>query len=262
MERSRRNAIIVAVVSGIATGCFAWGIAVRIGEFHKENPRDIYAFKRVEEPAFTFAGARVTLTDDRSMPDQPVLIVRYGEAEERLRVTVPGDYRLPKLLPHEDWMRILVFAPASRRAPEDFVNQMDAPDSPYRLVLITRTPRAGVDPKTWGAAWQRDWTFDFYEFQRQGGFSHERLRYPTTSGIKRPKEGELHENTWQYQAALQMMPKAGAVGPTRNFFGDALTAAGWLLPAAAFSGVGCTFATAFACAPRKRVGAVGASSKN
>lgn len=252
MERSRRNAAILAVVSGLATGFLAWGIAVRIGEFHRENPRQVFAFKRVEEPAFKFAGRQVTLTDDRSNPEQPVLVVRYGDDEERLRVTVPGDYRLPKLVPHENWMRILIFAPASRRDPGEFLSQMDATDSPYRLVLVTRTPRAGVDPHTWGAAWQRDWTFDFYEFQREGGFRHEVLRYPTTAGIKRPKEGELHENTWQYQAALQLMPKAGAVGPTRNFFGDALTAAGWYLPAAAFAGVTCTLAIGFAFAPRRR----------
>jgi hypothetical protein len=99
-----------------------------------------------------------------------------------------------------------------------------------------------------------NWAFDFYELMPQGGFYHEHLRYPTKTGAKKPVEGELHENTWEFQAALLLIPKGGAnIGPTRNFYGDALAAANWTLPAAAFSGLTAMLAVAFALAPRRKV---------
>ncbi|GJQ29943.1 MAG: hypothetical protein HBSAPP03_18270 [Phycisphaerae bacterium] len=255
MDRSRLLAAGLALLSGAACVYFGLGIARTIGEFHKNHPREIYAFKTIGEPAFTFGGIPVTLTNDLAIPDQPYLVVKYGEDDLRLRVTVPGDYRLPKLIPHNDWMRVLAFAPAVNKTEREFLDDLTR-NNDYRLVIVTRTPRPGVDPKTFGAAWQRDWSFDFHEFVRGhegrgGGFTHERLEYPTTSGNKPPKPGELRENTWQFQAALQLMPKAGGVGPTHNFYGDALAAAGWRLPAAAFSGAIGTFAIAFAFAPRR-----------
>lgn len=257
MDRSRLIAAVTALATGAASVYFGLGIARKVGEFHDANPRHIFAFKHIDERAFTFHGTPVTLTDDLAIKDQPYLLVTYGDTVQRLRVTVPGDYRLPKLVPHNNWMRVMAFAPAVNKSEREFLDDLST-NKDYRLVLVTRTPRAGVDPKTFGAAWQRDWAFDFYEFNRGAtdgvgaGFAHQRLDYPTRSGNKPPKDGELRENTWQFQAALQLMPKAGGVGPTHNFFGDALSAAGWLLPAAAFTGAVCTFATAFSFAPKRR----------
>lgn len=257
MDRARLIPASIAIASIAASIACGLGIAHRIADFHRDHPRQIFAFKQVDEPAFSFHGTPVTLADDLTIPDQPYLIVRYGDDDLRLRVTVPGDYRLPKLLPHADWMRLMAFAPAINKTERQFLDDLTS-NKDYRLVLVTKTPRAGVDPKTFGAAWQRDWSFDFYEFKRGerdgvgAGFEHQRLEYPTRSGNKPPREGELRENTWQFQAALQLMPKAGGVGPTHNFFGDALSAAGWYLPAAAFTGAIGAFATAFAFAPRRR----------
>ncbi|MDX2131687.1 MAG: hypothetical protein SFY69_06525 [Planctomycetota bacterium] len=252
MERSRLIALVLAATSGVAAVACAVGVARAVADFHKRNPREVFAFKKIEKREFTFSGRPVSLTDDRSNPDQAYLVVTYGDTQERLRVTVPGDWRLPDLLPHKDWLRVLVFAPASGLSTEAFLDEFDRVPDNYRLVIVTRTPRAGVDPETWGAAWKRDWVFDFYEFDRGGGFVRERLNYPKRGGIREPRPGELRENTWQFQAALQLMPQAGGVGPTRNFFGDALSAAGWLLPGAAFAGAIFTFSTAFVFAPRRR----------
>lgn len=260
MERSRRIAIVLALLGAAGALACGAGIARRVAKFHEENPREIFAFKPVEKREFTFAGRPVTLNDDRSIPEQPYLVVTYGDTVERLRATVPGDPRLPDLLPHKDWLRVLVFAPASRRTTEEFLEEFDRVPDNYRLAIVTRTPRAGVDPQTWGAAWKRDWVFDFYEFNREGGFTRERLNYPKRGGIRKPEPGELRENTWQFQAALQLMPQAGGVGPTHNFFGDALSAAGWYLPGAAFAGALCTFAIAFAFAPRRRTAASDAAA--
>ncbi len=99
-----------------------------------------------------------------------------------------------------------------------------------------------------------NWVFDFYELKPEGGFpSHEQLRYPTKSGTSKPVEGELHENTWEFQAALLLMPKGGVdVGPTHNFYGDALAAASWTLPLSAFSGLVAVLSFTFAVAANRR----------
>lgn len=252
MATSRRSLVWLASLSGAASLLLVFGIARRVSGFNRDHPPQIFAFKEITEPEFTFNARPVTIADDRSQPEHPHVVIAFDSAELRLRVPQPVDYRLPKLVPHRDWMRVLAFVPASGEVQRAYLDNLASHPDAYRLVVVTRTSRAGVDPKTWGAAWQRDWVFDFHEFQREGGFTQERLRYPTRGGMKRPKEGELRENTWQFQAALQMMPKAGGVGPTHNFFGNALSAAGWMLPAAAFSGAICTFATAFAAGPHRR----------
>jgi len=253
MDRTRRNARIIALISGVVVCACAWGIATRIARFHEENPPRTWAFMRVSDPRFTFAGRLVLIQDDVGAAN-PGIVVRYGEDQLPLRTTVPGAAGLPIMLREENWMRVLVFTEATGRTVHDIEADLAQNPDNYRLVIVTRTPRAGVNPETWGLAWKRDWSFDFYEFLPEGGFSREHLKYPARGGIRRPRPGELTENTWQFQAALQMMPQPGGIGPTRNFFGDALTAAGWLLPAAAFSGLAFTLAAAFSFAPIRRRG--------
>jgi hypothetical protein len=248
--RSRRSIALVlaALTGGVSLACGV-GMARRVAAYHEAHPRHLFAFLRVHNREFTYAGRPVRLADDRSDPANPYLVVTYGDATERLRVTIPGDYRLPDLLPHEDWMRVLLFTPLSGMTVEEFERRVQDGTARARLVIVTRTPRAGTDPRTWGSVMKKDWSFDFYELTESGVIVHEHLKYPTTRGVAPPKPGELQENTWQFQAALQLMPQAGGVGPTHNFFGDALSAAGWLLPLGAFSGLACTLSLAFAFAP-------------
>jgi hypothetical protein len=253
MDRTRRNARLIAVVSLVATLISGVIMARRISSFHRDNPREVFAFYAVSKPEFSYRGRPVTLTNDLTDPANPVLVVDYGGAVERVNVSIPGNFKLPDLIPHDDWMRILCFAPAQGLSPEQFVEKIRSPDFEYRLVMVTRTPRPGTDPKTWGSVWKKDWVFDFFEFMPDGTIlKHPRLKYPTTRGVRKPKEGELHENTWEFQAALQLMPQAGGVGPTHNFFGNAMAAAGWTLPLGAFAGLVCTVALAFSFAPSRR----------
>ena len=249
-DRGRTIARIVAVAGLALLAGSTYLMIKRVQRFHAENPRLIYAFQPVDERTFSFAGRPVTLTDDKSDPQRPRLTVSYGDESITLDVTIPGRYDLPGLKSHEDWLRVLRFLPKTGFSEEEFQRQVD--EGKDRLAIVTRTPPEGVDPATWGSVWKKNWVFDFYEFLPAGGFAHERLRYPTTRGIAEPKEGELHENTWQHQAALQIMPNAGKQGPTRNFYGDALAAAGIALPLAAFSGLAAALGIAFAFAPRKR----------
>ena len=248
------------LLTAVALAVMAWSgilMARRIDAFHHANPRHLFLFRDVEEASFKWGGRLVEFTDDRSNADTPVLIIRYGESDPlRLNVTVPGNYDLPWPLPHQDWMRVLRFAEASGMSMQDFARRLEAGELDERLVVVTRIPRPGSDPRTWGSVWKKDWSFDFYEFMADGTvLRHPRLGYPTTRGVRPPKADEIQENTWQFQAALQLMPQAGNIGPTHNFFGNAMRAAGWTLPVAAFSGLMVTLGLAFALAPRRRLAA-------
>ncbi len=237
---------------------FGWLMAGRITQFHKDNARDIFAFRKIEAREFSFTGRLVKLEDDRSVLTQPVLVVHYGDATQRISASVPPEpdsprWKLPNLLPHEDWLRVLLMAPREGMEFPEWQRKLNKDELDERLILVVRTPRPGSDPATWGNVWKKDWVFDFYELMGDGSIKkHPRLKYPTTSGIAQPKEGELHENTWQFQAALQSMPQAGSIGPPHNFFGNAIAAAGWTLPAAMFSGLLGTVAAVFALAPARR----------
>lgn len=252
MRSPRKRLLALAVVCVIATVVIAALMVKRIGEFYREHPPQTYVFMPVDGREFTFAGRPVSLVDADVGTDKESLIVTYGDTVEKLRVTIPGNHKLPGLAPHSDWLRVLRFAKFEGPDIQTLQAKMEAGEVADRLAIVTRTPAAGADPNTWGAAWKQDWVFDFYEFKPAGGFEHERLKYPTVSGVRKPIEGELHENTWEFQAALQLMPTTPGVAPAHNFYGDALSAVTWLLPAGAFTGVVGTFALAFALAPAKR----------
>jgi hypothetical protein len=252
MRSARAILLLAALASGAMCVGGAYLIARRAQRFHEENPRQQFAFLPIVERHFSFAGRPVSLLDDPASPESPWIELRYGEASQRIRVSIPPKHRLPGLLRHDQWLRVALFAPVSGITVEQFKEGVADGTIQSRLAVVTRSVAPGTDPLTTGAIDKKGWTFDFYELTPDGAIEHQHLKYPTTRGNKPPKPGELQENTWQFQAALMLMPQVGGVGPTRNFFGDALSAAGWLLPLSAFSGLACTVSLTFAFATGRR----------
>ncbi len=250
MDTEKRRWWFLAGFSGVACAACIGLMAQRIGAYHEVSPRPLWAFQRVGDTEFRYAERDVRITDDRTRPEAWRVVFRYGEQELPLRVTIPGDPRLPGMAPHEDWLRVLRFTEATGKTEAEFKSLLGSGSD--RLVAVTRSVAPGTNPHTRGSVNKKAWVFDFYEFLPAGGFEHQRLKYPTATGLKKPREGELHEGTWQMEAALHLMPQAGGVGPTRNFTQNALVAAGWTLPAAAFTGLGCFVGVFFALAPRRR----------
>ncbi len=107
------------------------------------------------------------------------------------------------------------------------------------------------------------WRFDFYELLPGGGFEVQTsLRFPESGSsllrrqnnaklkgepIPQRDPGELQERTWQYGAALKVMPRAPAI----TFENQALRAAGWTLPVSSASVLGLMFGIFFAFAPAR-----------
>lgn len=210
-------------------------MAQRLAAFNQTHQRPLWVFEEVTDPKFNFAGRPVELSNADD-PDGWKLVVTYGDQSLRLRVTIPGERRLPGLLPHRDWMRVLRFAEQTNMRQEDLAPKLDAGVIPDRLVIVCRVPRPGADPLTWGRVWRKDTVFDFYEFKPEGGFTHTRLEYPHSKQDQPYAEGELREDTWQMQAALRTVP--AGLGPKAKYRQDSMHALGWTWPLAFLGMVG------------------------
>ncbi len=218
-------------------------MSFRVAEHYRTRPPTKFAFQVLDIRDFSFGHPRrlpVSLQDDRIDSDNWHVNVSYGDEASgieklRLRVTVPGH---PALIPvglavHNDWLRVLRFADASGKSIDRVVGDMESGATHDRLAIVTRTPRAGVDPSTWGRVWVGDWTFNFYEFLPAGGFEHQTFKFPTSRRSEAYKPGEIVEGTWQYDAAMLVMPEGAR--PKQKFMNSGVKAMGWTFPVAGFS---------------------------
>ncbi|MCA9298342.1 MAG: hypothetical protein KDA28_04710 [Phycisphaerales bacterium] len=240
----RRLAFILAIVCTLVCGVSVWRMAARVGTFNEEHQRPRYHFQKITLRSFEYDGRPVEFIDYDDEQGEPMLEVRYGETVLRLRVQIPGPEQLPNMLPHDDWLRVLRLAESTGLAYDEFESRIHAGEITDRLVMVTRNLAPGTDEVSWGEVWRTKWTFDVYEFETDGTISKVHYRFPTTKRHEAPAEGELREGTWEWQAAMMLIP-AGK-GPKQKFLNDGLYAMGWTLPVAAFSMLGAMFGFAWA----------------
>ncbi len=231
---------LIAIFSAAAFTVSTTVLVSRIVAYRRDNKPQLFAFQDLDIREFTFAGKPVTLADEKADNENRTLAVSFAGEPLRLRVTIPSRQHdllvTHGLAAHRDWMRLLRFTEYTGRDFETVSAEMKEGKTQDRLVLVTRTPRAGMDPSsTWEDLHKKDWAFDFYEFKRAGGFDIQHLRYPTTKPWQPAAQGELAEGTWQYDAALMTMPKSGI--PSQNFLNSGFKAMGWTFPTACFSSV-------------------------
>ncbi|HWQ29229.1 MAG TPA: hypothetical protein VNN12_09425 [Dehalococcoidia bacterium] len=265
MSPRRRWSVLAAGVTGVLTIASAWALARRIDAHHAAVPRTVFAFQPVLEREFEFAGRPVRFVDEFDGAGQQWVRMTYADQTLRLRVAIPGEPLLPGLMPHEKWMRVLRFAPISGMSIDELAQAIRAGRVTDRLVVVTREPRPGTDPDTWGEVLRTDWVFGFHELLPDGTIASERLHFPESErALKRRqdrarREGrpvperrpdELREGTWQFQAALAVMPAAR--GPAYTFEGDAYRATGWTLPVCSLAMIGFVVSLTLAAMPDRR----------
>lgn len=276
-RKPRPIPLAVAAVSLVVLCVSVVLLAKRVRAYNENAIHSIFAFIEVSNPTFTFSGRPVELLDDTDDEGRPAVRVVYGQDELVIPVTVQTRQRIPGFFNrHADWFRMVFFADRSGLSMDEFENAVAAETIPVRLVIVTRTP-FGADPVKDGifgleqehnestADVRRDrWLFDFYELNPEGGFTvHQPLRFPESGAsllrrqnnaklkgdpIPQRADGELQERTWQYGAALKVMPRA----PSITFENQALRASGWTLPASSASVLGLVFGIFFAFAPQRR----------
>lgn len=275
-RRPRPIPLAVAAVSLVLLVISTTMLAQRVRAYNASAVQSLFAYIEVNNPNFQFGGRPVELSDTGE-EERPMLRIRYGEDELLIPVAVETRQRLPEFFArHSDWLRMVFFADRSGMSMQEFESRIARDEIPARLVVVTRTP-FGADPAKdalFGLEQDRNlstadvrrdrWLFDFYELNPDGGFIiHPPLRFPESGSsllrrqnqaklrgepIPERNPGELQERTWQYGAALKVMPRAPAI----TFENQALRAAGWTLPAASGSVLGLMFGVFFAVAPPRR----------
>lgn len=155
------------------------------------------------------------------------------------------DDRLPGLLRHSEWLRVLTYAEGARTE-QQIAAGVDAGTITPHLIVAMRFPPEGFDPSTWGSVRRRDWRYRFVELLppgAPGGAGNEGAFRVTEStyreieklGDPRYRRDEGREGDfWQYAAMEQVTPSTLFRSKNRNM-SEAMEAMGWTWPAAGTS---------------------------
>lgn len=236
---------VVAFVIAVAS------LAKKIANYNEnELPARAY-FSPVVDEHFAFGLNEVKFSEETSENDQVYVNVSFGDESLRIRETIPNDLDfLPDLRRYEDWLRVYRFVLVKGMSGKEAMQGILDDTLDDRLVIVVRTPPPGTDHRTWGEVWNNGWMFDLYELKESGEIVHERLAYPSKRrGSEPPKEGELLEGTWQYDAAMTSIPPVSR--PKPQFDNDASLEFGWDFMLAGVAGVVFALAAAFFFAPKR-----------
>jgi hypothetical protein len=242
-RRSSRALAFVGLLASLLALLVSVGLMMRkVDAYHGSNEHQLWMFQPVGDREFTYAGRPVSIIDEEGPGKALTLVVRYGDAIERIPAPAASlSSQIPGLIRHQDWLRVLRFADHGRRDYQEARAEMETGKLADRLVLVVRRPPPGLNPDAMGRVAQTEWKFDLYEFKPEGGFTIQRLGWPESerqaharamaSPGSGPDASKLQEGTWQYYAALMVMP----IKPAPRFTTDAVRAMGWTLPSAAIS---------------------------
>lgn len=240
------------VISTIAFFASAVWLTTKIVSFNRDKLQARAHFMPLEAEHFRFGTREVHFTEETSPTGQKIVNVSFGDQSIRLPETIPGGIEeLPDLRRYEDWLRLYRFIIVKGMSAEDAVKAIDTDEVDDRLAIVVRNPPPGADHRTWGEVWSHGWTFDIYELTEDGKIIHERFAYPSKRrGNEPPKEGELIEGTWQYDAAMTSIPPVAR--PKPQFDNDASLHFGLDFLLAGVFGLIMILSVGFLFAPPKR----------
>jgi hypothetical protein len=266
MNRARLFFWLIAAASVAVIAIASYDMSQRIARANADDPKPLFVFRDAEiNTSELWHGKPVVFTENLDDAGRGTVTIYYGQTDfVELRVTVPSEYDLPGMQQHADWLRVMDFADAAGMGIDEFRAGLESGTVPMRRVAVTRGLPAGVNPETYGRVKRTDWVFDFYEFLPEGGFEHQHLVFPESQRsfqrragqaemrgetIER-NPGELKDQTWQFNAAMQVMPAGSA--PKHTFNRSALMKAGWTLPAIAVAFITLLMSIGLALAPERR----------
>jgi hypothetical protein len=242
-------ALVISTIAFVATSAL---LANKIVSFNRDKLPARAHFMPIEAEQFRFGSREVHFTEDTTPTGKKVVVVSFGDDTIRLTETIPGGVEeLPDLRRYEDWLRVYRFIIVKGMSAEDAVKAIETDEVDDRLAIVVRNPPPGADHRTWGEVWSHGWTFDIYELTEAGDIVHERLAYPSKRrGNEPPKEGELVEGTWQYDAAMTSIPPVAR--PKPQFDNDASLQFGLDFFLAGVFGMVMILSAGFLFAPPKR----------
>ncbi len=251
-------------------------LANRIHNFNKERDAPLYSYINVMQESMEIFGHHFDI-EEITIDDKDFIRVQYANDELLIPVAVKALQPLPTVFDRQkDWFSMMLLADRSGMSVKELEAKILSEEIVPRLVIVTRTP-FGAEPQkekrhdsieyeenwAWGESQRHRWLFDFYEMNPDGTITvHQPLRFPESGSsllrrqnyaklrgdpIPEREPGEIVEYTWQYGAALKVMPRAPAI----TFENQALRAAGWTLPTTAASILTLIASVFFAIAPAR-----------
>lgn len=227
-------------------------LAQKVATFNRDHLPARAHFMPLHAQQFRYGTREVRFTEETEPSGQKVVLVAFGEQTLRLPETIPSNLGdVPDLRRYQDWLSVYRFVIVKGMSAADAIRAIDSDDLDDRLAIVVRTPPPGTDHRTWGEVWSGGWMFDIYELTEDGRIIHDRLAYPAKrKGNEPPREGDLIEGTWQYDAAMSSIPPVSR--PKPQFDNDASLDFGYEFVLAGLSGIALALSAAFLFAPPRR----------
>jgi hypothetical protein len=206
----------------------------------------IWFNKPVPEPRFTFMGSKGEVRAADPAPDDPDQLPRLRITYRGAEVSFPieegmrDDPRLPGLLRHEDWLRVLIFAEGARSEAELDQALVTGEIIP-RLVVAMRLPAPGYRAGSWGDVRRREWRYRFVELLPEAvsdePFAVHESTYAELDRLGDPVYRRLHgleADLWKYQVMMHVTPSTLYRAKNKPVE-DGMKAMAWTWPAAGMS---------------------------
>ena len=269
MPGTRTIGLTITALAGAVFVLAVAAMGYRAAAYNERADFERYRIEPTTSRSVEVHGRPLTIADATDAAGNAALRVRYGEAEVLAPVKNPPAPGIPDLGGYAEWAALMAIRPALKTGEpaRDEQGNLPAP----RFILVTRTTPPGFDPQSWGSVRRADWRFTLYEFHSDGTVTAETYRWPRSDrsekGLERRAAGDaehvpdpmaadlaaippLQERTWQYQAALHVIPKHQM--PAQRFKSTALEAAGWTLPVAGFAVLFILLGLALTFMPKRR----------
>lgn len=206
--------------------------------------------------SFEFQGERVAVeTQERNAAGQalerPQIVIRWRGQELRWDVGGRDDQRLPGLLRHEEWFRIMPMVQANAASDDEVKRLIGQGEIQPRLIAVGRYPAEGFNAGSWGLVRRREWRYRFAEFLTEGDAAQSirtsESTYGELEGVIAPgpydkprtdlTDDDRERIRWQHAAMIQVTP-APLYRARDKQVDKALAIMGWTWPTAGASVLG------------------------
>ncbi|MBL0926904.1 MAG: hypothetical protein IBJ11_04525 [Phycisphaerales bacterium] len=231
----------------IALGLSSWQMAERLSHRNdlKQRPM-VWFYDALSGEEAVFGGNAIRVETLAAKGEDPVTIVVHWRGQQA-RFPLGGfdRERLPGLLRHSDWFKIMPMAMARVDSNDELMGLIAQGTVKPRLIAAARYPAADFDPATWGLVRRREWRYVFAEFLPDGPPEQSIRLTDTTLGkidalfapgpYDKPVVGvgeeEKRDRMWQYYAMLQITPPMLYRAKDKQV-DEGLRAMSWTWPAA------------------------------
>lgn len=243
---NRGRTIGIALIAASVIGLIA-SIPAMAQRLSHRATNVVWFHDPIPSEEFEFLGrpASVTTVDPpKDAPAaRPTLEIRWRDQIEKVEIEdgIRDDPRLPGLLRHDDWLRILVMAEGARSREELDAGIAAGTINP-RLIIAMRLPAKDYDPGSWGAVRRKEWRYRFLELLPESRSPDKACEwfegtYAELDKLGDPtylKQSGRQSEAWKY-AAMQHVTPSLLFRSKNRAIDDAMLAMGWTWPVAGLS---------------------------